>query len=123
MHPLYLMLPATISCSYAFMLPVANPPNAIAFNASTMKNSDMVYILHLIHCIVAYYYHILQIKAGFTMNVLCIFIMTGLINTLGVALFGLDEMPLWALQANENINSTLIVPLIANDTSTLVPYS
>ncbi|KAB7499349.1 hypothetical protein Anas_02008 [Armadillidium nasatum] len=32
-HPLYLMLPGTVCCSYAFMLPVSNPPNAIAFNA------------------------------------------------------------------------------------------
>ncbi|KAB7499344.1 Solute carrier family 13 member 2 [Armadillidium nasatum] len=40
-HPLYLMLPGTVCCSYAFMLPVSNPPNAIAFNASTMKTTDM----------------------------------------------------------------------------------
>lgn len=42
-NPLYLMLPTTISCSYAFMLPVATPPNAIVFATSgVMKTIDMV---------------------------------------------------------------------------------
>jgi sodium-dependent dicarboxylate transporter 2/3/5 len=41
-HPLYFMIPATLCCSYAFMLPVATPPNAIVLAASNMKTTDMV---------------------------------------------------------------------------------
>ncbi|MPD00484.1 Solute carrier family 13 member 1 [Portunus trituberculatus] len=36
------MLPAAVCCSYAFMLPVATPPNAIVFSVANMKSSEMV---------------------------------------------------------------------------------
>ena len=52
-NPIYLTLTAAVTCSYAFMLPVATAPNAIVFGASTMKTSDMM-------------------KAGFIMNVICV---------------------------------------------------
>ena len=41
-NPLYLMIPAAVSASYAFMLPVATPPNAIAFSFGYLKVYDMV---------------------------------------------------------------------------------
>lgn len=41
-HPLYVMLPCTISASLAFMLPVATPPNALAFSYGNLKVMDMV---------------------------------------------------------------------------------
>lgn len=39
-HPLYLTLPATIACSLSFMLPVATPPNAIAFGTGRLLTTD-----------------------------------------------------------------------------------
>ena len=41
-HPMYLMIPVTIATSFAFMLPVATPPNAIVYDAGNMKTMDMV---------------------------------------------------------------------------------
>ncbi|KAK3863944.1 hypothetical protein Pcinc_030326 [Petrolisthes cinctipes] len=82
-NPLYLMLPATICCSYAFMLPVATPPNAIVFSTARMKSSEMM-------------------NTGIVMNVLCVIVINVMINTLGVAIFDLNTMPAWT-------NSTRIV--------------
>ena len=39
--PVRLLVPATIAASYAFMLPVATPPNAIAFSTGRLTIRDM----------------------------------------------------------------------------------
>ena len=40
-HPLYLMLPAAITCSMAFHMPVGTPPNAIAAGYANIAIKDM----------------------------------------------------------------------------------
>lgn len=40
-HPLMLMVPGALSCSMAFMLPVATPPNAIIFASERIRISQM----------------------------------------------------------------------------------
>lgn len=41
-NPIYLLIPATFSASYAFMLPVATPPNAIVFGTGLVSNKSMM---------------------------------------------------------------------------------
>ncbi|XP_077396472.1 solute carrier family 13 member 2-like [Festucalex cinctus] len=76
-HPLYVMFPCTIAASLAFMLPVATPPNAIAFSYGNLKVMDMA-------------------KAGFILNFLGVITINIGINTWGVAMFDLNTFPSWA---------------------------
>ncbi|XP_068173517.1 solute carrier family 13 member 2-like [Antennarius striatus] len=76
-HPLYVMFPCTIAASLAFMLPVATPPNAIAFSYGNLKVMDMA-------------------KAGFILNFLGVITINIAINTWGVAMFQLNTFPSWA---------------------------
>ncbi|KAI3374038.1 hypothetical protein L3Q82_022604 [Scortum barcoo] len=77
LNPLYVMIPCTLSASFAFMLPVATPPNAIVFSYGLLKVSDMA-------------------KAGVVMNIIGIGCISLAINSWGYILFGLDSFPSWA---------------------------
>ena len=79
-HPLLLMIPATLSASCAFMLPVATPPNAIVFGTGRLKSGEMA-------------------RAGIVLNLLGILVITCAVFWLGRAVFGITprELPAWAL--------------------------
>ncbi|XP_034463157.1 solute carrier family 13 member 5-like [Hippoglossus hippoglossus] len=77
LNPLYVMIPCTLSASFAFMLPVATPPNAIVFSYGLLKVSDMA-------------------KTGVVMNVIGIGCINLAINSWGRVLFSLDSFPSWA---------------------------
>ncbi|XP_071033954.1 Na(+)/citrate cotransporter isoform X2 [Parasteatoda tepidariorum] len=76
-NPLYMMIPVTISCSFAFMLPVATPPNAIVYEAGTMSTLDML-------------------KPGMLMNIMSVGIEILMISTFGKLIFDFDHFPSWA---------------------------
>jgi len=76
-NPLYLIMAAAVTSSYAFMLPVATAPNAIVFGASTMTTGHMM-------------------KAGFGMNIITVITTLIAINSYAIPLYGLDSFPVWA---------------------------
>ncbi|XP_069471130.1 Na(+)/citrate cotransporter isoform X2 [Ambystoma mexicanum] len=76
-NPLYIMIPCTLSTSFAFMLPVATPPNAIVFSYGHLHVSDMA-------------------KTGIIMNIIGVLCSTLAINSWGRSIFVLDTFPTWA---------------------------
>lgn len=68
-NPLYLMIPAAIASSFAFMMPVATPPNAIVFGSGRIKIMDMV-------------------KVGFLMNIISIIVLSLMFKFFGSIVFG-----------------------------------
>ena len=78
-NPLLLMVPATLSASCAFMLPVATPPNAIAFGTGEIAMKDMM-------------------RGGIVLNLVGILLITAAIYVLGIPALGIDltTMPAWA---------------------------
>eukprot|EP00112_Aurelia_sp_Birch-Aquarium-sp1_P011160 Seg2351.4 transcript_id=Seg2351.4/GoldUCD/mRNA.D3Y31 product="Solute carrier family 13 member 3" protein_id=Seg2351.4/GoldUCD/D3Y31 len=76
-HPWYLMIPATISCSFAFMFPVSTPPNAIVYSTGRLQMLDMV-------------------KAGVGMDIICLAVLLMFSNLYGSFYFKFKTFPAWA---------------------------
>jgi sodium-dependent dicarboxylate transporter 2/3/5 len=77
-NPLLLMIPGTLSCSCAFMLPVATPPNAIVFGTERLRVSDMA-------------------RVGVILNLVGVIIITLAVFLIGKSVFGIDisQVPEW----------------------------
>jgi sodium-dependent dicarboxylate transporter 2/3/5 len=78
-NPMLLMIPATLSASCAFMLPVATPPNAIVFGSERVRIWEMV-------------------KAGLFLNFIGIAVVTGVVFLWGTVAFDITPgvQPQWA---------------------------
>ncbi|XP_046535789.1 Na(+)/dicarboxylate cotransporter 3 isoform X3 [Equus quagga] len=94
-HPLYLMIPGTVGCSYAFMLPVSTPPNSIAFASGHLLVKDMV-------------------RTGLLMNLMGVLLLSLAMNTWAQTIFQLGTFPEWADIHSANV--TALPSTLANDT-------
>ncbi|CAH1261850.1 SLC13A5 [Branchiostoma lanceolatum] len=91
-NPYYLMVPASISASFSFMLPVATMPNAIIYSYGKLTVLDMM-------------------KSGIWLNVLCLLVLMLTTHTLGIAVYGVDTFPSWATCLRDgatSINTTMV---------------
>ncbi|MDH3255510.1 MAG: SLC13 family permease [Acidobacteriota bacterium] len=79
-HPLLLMVPATLSASCAFMLPIATPPNAIIFGSGEVEMRHMV-------------------RAGILLNLVGVVLISLYFYFVAARMLGVDagQVPSWAL--------------------------
>lgn len=83
LDPATYMIPAALSCSFAFMLPVATPPNAIVFGSNRLSIKDMV-------------------RKGFFLNIIGAFVITAVCTVVVDRKTGIDgDRPEVSLEAVE----------------------
>ncbi|XP_062991075.1 solute carrier family 13 member 1 [Elgaria multicarinata webbii] len=76
-NPLLILIPTTLCTSFAFLLPVSNPSNAIVFSYGHLTILDMV-------------------KAGLGINIIGVAVVMLAIMTWAVPMFNLHTYPAWA---------------------------
>jgi sodium-dependent dicarboxylate transporter 2/3/5 len=83
-HPLALMIPATLSASCAFMMPVATPPNAIIFGSGRLSVGEMA-------------------RIGVFLNLIGALVIATVVFTVGAVVFDIDPgvLPEWATSLNQ----------------------
>jgi sodium-dependent dicarboxylate transporter 2/3/5 len=80
LNPMLLMIPATLSASLAFMLPVSTPPNAIVFSSGKVTIRQMF-------------------KTGLLLDIIGVILVSVLFYYLGDFMLGINpnQFPLWAV--------------------------
>lgn len=76
-HPMYLMMPAALSCSFSYCLPVSTPPMAIAAAPCNMRSTEMT-------------------KAGLGVIFISLITLFAVFPLLGNIIWDLDSFPEWA---------------------------
>jgi sodium-dependent dicarboxylate transporter 2/3/5 len=78
-HPLMLMIPATLSASCSFMMPVATSPNAIVFGSDRISVGEMA-------------------RIGLVLNLVGAVVIASVVMTVGTVVFEIDPsvLPEWA---------------------------
>ncbi|KYN28504.1 Protein I'm not dead yet [Trachymyrmex cornetzi] len=76
-HPMYLMIPATLMCSFSFRLPVGTPPNAIVTIAGHIPTSWLI-------------------AGGCAPAIYSLIVEVIFFPTWGVFVYGIKDFPAWA---------------------------
>lgn len=88
-HPMYLMIPATLMCSFSFRLPVGTPPNAIITIAGHIPTNWLI-------------------AGGCAPAIYSLIVEVIFFPTWGVFVYGIQDFPDWARHAEtkNNMNAT-----------------
>ena len=77
-HPYMLMIPGTIACSFAFMMPSGTGTNAVIFGSGQVTIPQMA-------------------RTGFLLNLVCILLLTVVMYLIAIPVFNMSGgVPEWA---------------------------
>lgn len=81
---MFLMMPAALSCSFAYCLPVSTPPNAIAAAPCNMPSSEMA-------------------KVGAGVAVISLLVLFTVFPLLAPQVWDVDTVPVWLNTTNLDV--------------------